>query len=145
MQVARNSPHQDDVSLILSQAVLAEREGWRGIWTKRLYDPIYNGLLTLITLMYTIVLFLVDVDRHIILLGVKYAVEMPAFILSIIFLLDLLANLIIAGPKKTVKHRKLLILEALLQIAYWISFTADIIDTGTDSNLSRFTRVNAIF
>ena len=59
-------------------------------------------MLTLITLMYTIVLFLVDVDRHIILLGVKYAVEMPAFILSIIFLLDLLANLIIAGPKKTV-------------------------------------------
>ena len=115
------------------------------MWTKRITNPVYNGVLVSITLMYTLILFLVDIDRHIITLGVKLATEMPAFILSALFLLDLLANLIIVGPMNTYSKRKVLILETFLSLSYWTLFIIDIIDVTPDTNLSRFTRINAIF
>ena len=89
---------------------------------------------------------MVDVDRNLIVLGVKEYVETPAFVLSGVYLVDLIANMITLKFKVILKTRKFLVLEIFLQISYWTTFFIDIaVKTGEDSNLARFTRINAIF
>ena len=89
---------------------------------------------------------MVDVDRNLIVLGVKEYVETPAFVLSGVYLVDLIANMITLKFKVILKTRKFLVLEIFLQLSYWTTFFIDIaVKTGEDSNLARFTRINAIF
>ena len=89
---------------------------------------------------------MVDVDRNLIVLGVKEYVETPAFVLSGVYLIDLIANMLTLKFKVILKTRKFLVLEIFLQISYWTTFFIDIaVKTGEDSNLARFTRINAIF
>ena len=57
------------------------------------------------------ILFTVDSDRDIVVLGIKVVVEFPTLLFSIVFLLDLLANFFIVGFRETAKNRKLLMLE----------------------------------
>ena len=89
---------------------------------------------------------MVDVDRNLIVLGVKEYVETPAFVLSGVYLIDLIANMLTLKFKVILKTRKFLVLEIFLQLSYWTTFFIDIaVKTGEDSNLARFTRINAIF
>lgn len=99
----------------------------------------------MVTMMYTMVLFLIDSDTSIIVLDVKNFVELPAFVLSAVYLLDLVANVVVFGPIKAFTRRKFLLLEAILQLTYWTLFFVDIINSESNSKAGQFTRVNAVF
>ena len=92
---------------------------------------------------YTIAIYLVDSDieltNHIETL--QEWVEGPALLLTLIFLFDLIAHLIVNGTK----NLGILYLEILLQIFYWLTYILDFAIYREMSTLQRFTRVNAIF
>ena len=109
-------------------------------------DPVYNGLLTTATIVYTLVLFLVESNESFFIRGVIEAVELPALVLSVLFLLDLVANFIVLGLKGVLRKRKSLLLELCLQLAYWTLVLVDLLLlTDETKPAARFTRINAIF
>ena len=134
------------MSTILQRTIRLKKQGWKERWANRLADPVYNGLLTTATIVYTLVLFLVESNENIFIRGVKEIVELPALILSVLFLLDLIANFVVLGLKGVLRKRKELLLELCLQIAYWTLFLVDIfLLTDETKPAARFTRINAIF
>ena len=52
-----------------------------------------------------------------------YFIDIPATILMGLFLIDLVANIVVLGPKKIWSDRRTLYLELLLQITYWSMLT----------------------
>ena len=96
--------------------------------------------------MYSLTLFFIDVDRYIIIPAFKGATEIPGYILSTIYTLDLLANLIIVGPMRSYKKRKVLIFETFVTIGYWTVVIYDMIDKSVkEDDVSRFSQINAFF
>ena len=140
-------PYRENLPISLKlRHSTTQRSNWRLVWTKRLYNPIYLGVLITVTLMYSLTLFLVDVDRYIIIPAFKGATEVPGYILSTIYTLDLLANLIIVGPMRSYKKRKVLIFETLLSIGYWSAILYDQTSNSiADDNVSRYSQINAFF
>ena len=81
---------------------------------KFLNDPIYNGILTLTTLFYSFALYLINIDDEFLSLNFTLAIEMPAFILTFIFLIDLITNVFVIGVKRIFTERFTLVLEIFL-------------------------------
>ena len=73
---------------------------WRSRWAKRLGDPIYNGILIVTTLAYSLILYAIDDYGTYTLLDDSNWIELPAFILTICYLLDLIANFVVLGPTR---------------------------------------------
>lgn len=69
-------------------------------WARRLDNSIYNGVLTILVLTYTVILYLLDEDVTMKVMKHGHAVEAPALILTTYFLLDLIANLVCLGFKQ---------------------------------------------
>jgi lipopolysaccharide/colanic/teichoic acid biosynthesis glycosyltransferase len=75
---------------------------WKVKWAKRLADPVYNGILTMITFIYTIIVYIITLDEAKTLMDYsRFSLEIPALILTLIFLLDLIANLICLGFRRS--------------------------------------------
>ena len=81
---------------------------------KFLFNPIYNGALTLTTMAYSFVLYYLNIDDEYLSLNFTLAIEMPAFILTAIFLIDLIANCIVIGFARIFKERFTLVIEMVL-------------------------------
>ena len=81
---------------------------------KFLFNPIYNGALTLTTMAYSFVLYFLNIDDEYLSLNFTLAVEIPAFILTAIFLIDLIANCIVIGFSRIFKERFTLVMEIIL-------------------------------
>lgn len=99
----------------------------------------------MVTILYTLILYIVDID------AMKYAfyddtwIEIPALILTLIFLADLIANFVVIGSTQMWEKRRVLYLEVLLQILYWMSYLLTFWVFTDVSILGRFARIDAIF
>ena len=102
--------------MMMQGSFLNRKPDWRVVWTKRLNNPIYNGTLTIISVIYSICLYKLDVDEISLLIINRYDmwIEMPSFILNAVFLTDLVANFIVQGIKQIYQKRKILLLELCL-------------------------------
>ena len=112
---------------------------------RRLNNSIYNGSLTMLTIVYSLCLFDIDSDGPAEMRELGVWIEVPALILTIIFLIDLLANFIVLGPKRVWKERRILVLEIILQLVYWLSYIIDFSVLRNISIYGRFARINAVF
>lgn len=65
-------------------------------------------------MLYTYLLYIVDVDPTIDSSIYKLYIELPAFFLTAVFLIDLIANLAVQGLGRIWKERKVLILEIFI-------------------------------
>ena len=83
--------------------------------------------------MYTLILFLIETNKNITVFKTKNGVEIPALVLSVIFLLDLIANMVVLGLRKILQKRKILLLEFCLQIVYWSLVVDDLFLTNEDN------------
>ena len=110
-----------------------------------LQNPIYNGVLTITTLVYTVSLYLLDVDSDLSLKLDESAIEIPGLILSLIFLVDLIANLACFGFKRIWNEHSILIFEIFLSFTYWTSYVLDVWVFEDPTTWGHFTRINAIF
>ena len=108
-------------------------------------NPVYNGTLVLISLMYCIAFFFVDVESSVELLKRSFWVELPAFLLTILYLVDLVANLIVMGCKGMWRERRILCLEVFLQFCFWLSYMIDFMVFNETTILGRFVRINSVF
>lgn len=90
-----------------------------------LQNPIYNGVLTSTTLVYTIALELLEANLTWPLLNENFWIEFPAILLSVIFLLDLIANIALLGIRRICKDRKILILEIFISLAFWVTYVLE--------------------
>ena len=66
-------------------------------------------------------------------------------ILTIIFLVDLVANIVVVGIKSVLKERKELVLEIFLQLFFWTSFIIDILWVEDRTVFGTFLWINAVF
>ena len=83
--------------MLIQGSFINRRPGWRVVWTKRLDNPIYNGALTIISAIYSVCLYKLDLDETSLLIINRFDlwIELPSFILNAVFLADLIANLIV--------------------------------------------------
>ena len=94
--------------------------------------------------VYAIFLYSIDVDQPFDMVSKGYIVEVPATILTSLYLIDLVANFVVLGPKKMWSDRCILYLELILQITYWVIMSTEWFNSET-SIFSRFIKINAIF
>lgn len=137
-----SEPQPADSSL---EESLTATSSWKPKWKKRLNDPIYNGSLIFATLVYTVCLFDFDQDDHVDMEKHRILIELPALVLTLIYLLDLVANFVVLGPAQIWSDRRILVMELLLQLTYWISYFVDFVVLKNVSIYGRFARLNAIF
>ena len=104
-------------SEMINRASISEQRAWR---IKILIDPLYIGSLTLLNFTYSIIL--VFIDRATAYWKSTYFTPLliTASIINFVFFLDLVANLVILGPKSVWKEKKFIYLEVFLQIG-WIA------------------------
>ena len=143
------SKKQDNLkqSLIsMGHSVRHQKTPWKEVWAKRLKNPTYNYVLTMVQLAYTLVLYVIDMfniqsktERN------EIGDELPALILTIIFLVDLVANIVVVGIKSVLKERKELVLEIFLQLFFWTSFIIDILWVEDRTVFGTFLWINAVF
>lgn len=77
-------------------------------------NPYYNGLLTFLTLVYTVLLYAADISDETIADHDYAFLEIPSIVLSVVYLVDLITNYICLGPRKIWEERKILIFETVL-------------------------------
>ena len=97
------------------------------------------------TIIYSVILFDVDTDGTVGLSEYGVWIEIPALILTLVYLLDLVANVIVLGPKRLWESRRILLLETVLQLVYWTSYIIDFTLESSVSIYGRFARINALF
>ena len=63
-------------------------------------NPIYNGVIIMSTILYTLILFNIDEDGAIDLVEYGIWIEVPALILTLFYLVDVVANFVVLGAKR---------------------------------------------
>ena len=99
----------------------------------------------MITIVYTLALYSVDINMTSATLKEYVYLEFPSMFLTIVFLLDLIANFIVLGATKVWEKRRILYMEIFLQVSYWLIYILCrwvIIDK---SYIGRFSIIDAIF
>ena len=89
---------------------------WRARWIKKLINPVYMGALLISNMMFSVFLVVADqsiywkVDNF-------WGIMVTAMIINLVFLVDLIANFIVLGPKNVWKEKGFMYIEVILQIA----------------------------
>ena len=96
--------------------IAAETPGfapWRAVWIERLINPVYNGTLLAINMAYSLFMILVDQDIYFKMRTFDYTFVV-ANIFNFWFIVDLVANMVVLGPKNVWKEKKLHYLELVI-------------------------------
>ena len=129
-------------SAIINQADLVP---WRARWAKTLINPIYVGALACLNVAFTI--FLVVIDRTTSLwLDEEFTfISVLSIVLNVIFIVDLVINFAVLGPRTVWKEKKYLYFELLLQLASIIYIIKIITQVDRDSNAAYFKVLSILF
>jgi len=88
---------------------------WRAKWVRRLNNSVYLGVLALTNVLYSMVLIFVQQYTTEGLRELR-SIVLSAYVLNFIYIVDLIANLVVIGPKSIWIGKKYLVLELLIQI-----------------------------
>lgn len=142
--------NQANVSMLSQSLImrLRQEQSWRHKVGKVLDNPVYLGCLLFANAFYSVALYYLDVDYEKIYYEYDFLVELPAFLMTLVFLVDLVLQFLVHGPRYLFKEKLMqTTLEIALQVTYWASLIVDLVGPRNEQYGTghRFMRVNIIF
>ena len=89
---------------------------WRVKWISRLLNPVHNGVLAILNLMFSVFFVLMD-DEHEWVVTHFMAIAVVSILVNIVFFIEMMAFFIVLGVKNVWKNKRVVFCELLIQIS----------------------------